>query len=138
MFFNNLIYFASFCEFNDTMNYNKLLSSEGIFNINFCFFKRITIYNFQGGIIYLIGSSSLTMNLIIFSESISHGIGGCIFFNSTNNIFLNKICVYSCFSLTSNHFALIYTQKNNELNFLSIIFSSPEKISKNHLIENSF
>ena len=132
-----MIFFLLSCLFNDNINNNKINSNKGNFFIENCNFFRNSVYNFKGGIIYLIGNSSLNMNLITFFNCSSNDIGGCIYFNSNSFIKLDKICVFSCNSFTSHHFAYINSINNQTMNYLSILSSSKINFVISYIIENS-
>lgn len=93
------------------------------FEIQNCFFSRLTEYSQNGGVIFVC-NGSYTMNVTdsMFYNCSSSGQGGAIFFNSTNSN-IQRLCAHKC-SAARGHFADLQASGENYVDFLSVSFCS--------------
>jgi len=100
---------------------------EDSFEINFCFFKRLTQYSANGGVIFIDGGSySMNLTNSMFYNCSSSSNGGAIYFNSSYSN-LRMICANrcSCGASKVGSFADLRASQVNQLEFLSLSICSP-------------
>jgi len=96
---------------------------EDSFEINFCFFKRLTQYSANGGVIFIDGGSySMNLTNSMFYNCSSSSQGGAIWFVSSNS-YIRMICANRCFA-SSYHFAFLKASHVNQVEFLSLSYCS--------------
>jgi len=118
---NEIIYDAGLgCE-NESIGQGRSYVDKNI-NISNCFFSRSSSYSGNGGVI-CVSVSSCSMNVIysIFYNCVCSGLGGAIYFISSNS-YLRMICANSCSSGYSSYyrFAGLSTLQVNQVEHLSL------------------
>ena len=102
------------------------LHFEDSFEISFCFFKRLTQYSANGGVIFIDGGSySMNLTNSMFYSCSSSSNGGAIYFNSSYSN-LRMICANrcSCGSTKIGPFADLRASQVNQIDFLSLSYCS--------------
>jgi len=93
-------------------------------NISLCFFSRYSVYNGDGGVIYVNGGSySMNTNYSMFYNCVCSGQGGAIYFDSLISN-LRMICANSCSSHSECHFAFLSGSQVNQIEYLSVSYCS--------------
>jgi len=98
--------------------------SQKNISISHCFFSRSSSYPGNGGVIFVgDGSYSMNVNNSMFYNCLAND-GGAIWFVSPNS-YLRMICANRC-SVSSGyyHFAYLYASHVNQVEYLSVSFSS--------------
>jgi len=114
----------NYCALENT-NAGRSYSNVNL-EISDCFFRRLTQYSGNGGVIYIVGASySMSLSYIMFYNCQSN-YGGAIFFNSSNSV-MKMICANRCSAL-SYHFAFLYASELNQVEYQSISACSYESI----------
>jgi len=113
------------CE-NESIDQGRSYSQNNI-GISDCFFSRSSLYDGDGGVLYVHGIYSMNVNYSLFYHCICSQIGGAIFFYSWNSVsssnsYLSMICANSCScgAQYSCHFARIYASQDNQAKYLSV------------------
>ena len=129
--FSNLI---QLCDFEINKNF-RFITITTNFQINDCFFKRITSFDGDGGIIFCF-DSLINMSIFnsIFNNCSCNGNGGAIYFDCST-VFgscseLNKVCAYQCYTNNDNYGQFGYIRSYNLNNNTNILVS----ISKSNSI----
>jgi len=93
---------------------------EDSFEINFCFFKRLTQYSANGGVIFIDGGSySMNLTNSMFYNCSSSPYGGAIYFKSSNSC-LRMICANRCSASDLAHFAFLQASQQNKVEYQSV------------------
>jgi len=94
-------------------------------NINKCYFERFSIFNENGGVIFVEsdGYVAIIINTVFFSAT-TEMKGGAIYFASLKS-YLRNVCAFKCKANGFFHFSLFQTLSNNEAHFLSMIKCAP-------------
>jgi len=89
------------------------------FDISNCFFSRNSVYNGDGGVIFVeIDSYSMNINYSMFYNCVCSSWGGAIYFYSTNSN-IRMICANSC-TASGFQFALLQASQLNQVEYLSV------------------
>jgi len=91
-------------------------------DISQCFFSRHSLYDGNGGVIYVFGSPhSMDITNIMFYNCVCSNQGGAIYFSSSNSS-LRMICANSCLCgiYKVGNFAHLLASKANQVEYLSI------------------
>jgi len=115
---NAIIWDVGFgCE-SESIDQGRSYSQMDI-DISDCFFSRYSLYNGDGGVIYVYGGSySMNINYSMFYNCVCSSQGGAIYFYSTNSS-LRMICANRC-SASWYHFAYLSASQVNQVEYLSV------------------
>jgi len=73
-------------------------------DVSHCFYSRLSLFSWNGGVIYVDGGSySMNFNYSMFYSCACSNHGGAIFFYFTNS-YIRMICAYGCSERISNQY----------------------------------
>jgi len=113
-------------------------------NISLCFFSRYSLYDGNGGVVFVsISSCSMKINYSMFHNCVCSNYGGAICFYSTNSC-LRMICANSCSALLGQ-FTWLEVSQTNQVEYLSVSNCSQTTsgsysirlFSGNHIVDNT-
>jgi len=122
-------FFRSLGCVNENISQGRSYSQMSL-NINDCFFNRFAEFFGSGGVIYVSsGSYSMMATSLMFYNCSSSNNGGAIIFIS-ETVSMKMVCAFKCNTVNENHFALLRTQLENQVEYFSISQCSPQELGQ--------